>query len=83
MKMFSSIFAAGIRSVSTLFANRCQLYFAFSIYYIGIFSLYLILKNIFNRRTALLNALLLGAYGWYLFLQDGIILMAWVWRTCC
>ncbi len=37
-----------------------------SIYYIGIFSLYLILKNIFNRRTALLSALLLGAYGWYL-----------------
>src|SRR5688572_3548552 len=36
------------------------------VYYIAVFSLYGILHLIFNRRTALISALLMGSYPWFL-----------------
>jgi hypothetical protein len=36
------------------------------VYYVAIFSLYGILSLLFNRRTALISALLMGSYPWFL-----------------
>lgn len=36
------------------------------VYYVAIFSLYGILNLLFNRRTALISALLMGSYPWFL-----------------
>jgi hypothetical protein len=36
------------------------------VYYIALFSLYGILHSLFNRRTAILSALIMGGYPWFL-----------------
>ena len=36
------------------------------VYYVAVFSLYGILKVLFNRRSALISALLMGSYPWFL-----------------
>ena len=36
------------------------------VYYVAVFSLYGILKILFNRRSALISALLMGSYPWFL-----------------